>query len=652
MSKEIKHRVTVDTGGAEGNLGRLARAWEGLRGIIGRVTGALRGGRVDLDSMGRSATGAAGNVGGLSMAAGKLGIALAALGAVMGLVRGAARAMGEAIESAVQFQSQTFQLRMLTGSMKEARDVMLQLTEGKQAVDHIFGSTAVVDAYRKLHNYTDGALASAYAVRVLGEASMRTGKDIGSMADTVGRAWQMITAGEDLGRVAMPLMDGGLIGRDFLNDLQRMKDAGAGASEVFMALWAEIEGRGSGSVDEFNRSIDGMRKQIEDFRSIRRTAFGEFFQPLVESWTKAKLYMARDFADFARNPLRMFGVRREEVVVTSEMQQEQMMQQLREAEEKRSTEALNDWRDGRDKRDEEERIAGMSGTQLMAEADSLKGGDQLAYEQMLDRANRKLAQEREQAAAAEARLREQIEEATFNAALQHMSSGEQAAAFAQRRDAEYDLAQAAFDAGDAVKQLEHELRAMQFHGMADAAERREDAEIARRRADEESMFFQEQEYGLRRMAPEAELRERQARVERNRELLGQLPNDPEMHDLRMDVRRSIFADERRIDALQDRPDAPARDDHNRRGIHAFIEDLVNIPELSNPGVIGLDGESRGQSITERFAARLTGGQLTTSEAGRLSREAGASAIERMQVELDNERNRILRDIASRQGVTE
>ena len=686
MSKEVRHRVTVDSQGAEGNIGRLSRAWESLRGILTRVTGVMRGGRVGLDGISRAAAGATGSMGGLGAAAGKLGIALAVLGAAMRVVRGAAREMGRAIESAVTFQSQTFQIRMLTGSMKEARDVMLQLTESSQAVDHIFGTQEVVNAYRALHNYTDGALASAYAVRVLGQASLVTGKDIGSMADSVGRAWQMIVAGESMNRAGRRLIDGGLVDQSFVNDLQRMQDEGRAASEIFMELWSHIEGRGEGALDGYAQTIQGMRQEIEDFRNITRTAFGELFEPMIDSWTRVKLYLARDFADFARNPLRIVGVRaddtpldisREAFDSQSPEQQAWWLSQTgnigdslakiqaaegaRQDDDKMRQQALDDWRDQRDARHEEERLSGMTSDELFAEA--VKYGqagdapDQLRHEQLLERARITAAREaeereRDQELQREAhrrrqeeedRARDRLEEATFRSSLGQMDPDDQVTALTERRDAELELAHEAHLAGDAVKQFHHELRSLnlqdQIRGVMEQIENEE-----RRRADDAARFEdQKREHELRQMRPEDEIRERRERIEADRAAL----EGTDDHDEQMRLRRRIWADERRIDNLEE-PDAPERD-HHRSGLQAYINDLVNIPGLSDSG---LDGKSRTQSITERFASRLTDGQLTTSEAGRLSRDVGASAIERMQVELDNERNRLLRELINKHGLAE
>lgn len=719
--REVRHRVTVDTGGAEGNLGRLARAWEALRGILDRTRGVMRNVKGGMDSVGQSAATSGTGVGGLTVAAGKLGIAMAALGAVLRSVRNGFRELGQTVEAAVNFQSQAFQVRMLTGSMKEARNVLLQLTESSQAVDHIFGTQTVVDAYRALHNYTGGALASAYAVRVLGQASLVTGKEISSMADSVGRAWQMIVAGESMNRAGRRLIDGGLVDQSFINDLQRMQDEGRSATDIFMALWREIEGRGDGALDGYAQTIQGMRQEIEDLKSISRTAFGEFFQPMVDSWTRVKLFLARDIADFARNAsdaglgsvlktfyssgglnpmtaqaalaatyVRYRGEReyseltrdqflamspeeqeaaiRQTQAVSPDMAQEQMRWRLEQESERQRQQQLTDWLSQRDRRQEEDRMAGMSSDELYAEAVryGLQGAtpDPLRHEQMMERAQRAAAREaedresqrerqraaRERRIAEEGRARDRLEEATFRSALGLMDPEDQISALSDRRDAELELATEAKTAGDAVKQFHHELRALnvqdQIRGVMQQIENEE-----RRRADDIARFEdQKREHELRQMDPATEIQQRQERIERDRAALESTPERD--HDQRMALQRRMWGDERRIADLEGREGPSTERDHNRRGLQAFIHDLVNVPELSSSSVVDLSGEGRTRSITDRFSDRLTEGRLTNSEAGRLSREAGASAIERMQMELDNERNRLLRQLIEKQGVTD
>lgn len=722
MGKEVRHRVTIESDEAERKLSALQRAWESVRGAVGRASGGLRGGKVGLDDVTKAAGGASTGLGGASLSALKLGGALAILSAAFKVVVAAAREMGRAIESAVQFQTQTFQMRMLTGSMKEAREVMLQLTEGKQAVDHIFGSTAVVDAYRKLHNYTGGALASAYAVRVLGEASLKTGKDIGSMADTVGRAWQAITSGANMDTGSVKgLMDEGLVSQEFINQLKRMKYEGRSASDIFMALWNEIEQRGAGSVNTLAGSIDDLRKRIADTKGTIRTQMGEWFMPMVAAWNRAKLGMLKDIEHITKNPIRFkvamagaispallplagmylraekwyqkrtghgffsgkdFGPSpemsmddylamgaderehakgRAKATGNADLSKQMIMWEAADAAEKQRQQQLSDFRSNVDARREEERIEGMTSSEMFAEANRYgplgEIDDELKFEQLLDRANQKLAEERERAAEeaeatrkAEENLRKTMEEATFRSSLQYMTAGEQAEALRGRRDAAYGDATALRAAGDELSALAAELRALNLNGQVVAAERQAENEEQRRKDENFAFFEQQQEHELRKMTPGDESAERRARIQRNKELLDEMPDDPELHDVRMDLKRRIFADERRVEELDGRKGNKSKP--NRRGMDDFISDLVNIPELTNPGVIGLDGKSRTKSITERFADRLTQGQLTTSEAGRLSKEAGASAIERMQIELDNERNRILRDLKSRLGVTE
>lgn len=298
MAREVKRRVRVETGQAErslDNLGRKFRQTGQSADTLSQKAGAQGGGLKEGFRQAAQGSGLFGGALGKLMSIGTgVGAVFVGVQVAMRAVGAAAREMGKWISEAISFQKQTFQLRMLTGSMREARSVMLQLTEGALAVDHVFGSDAVVAAYRKLHNYTNGALASANVVKLLGDVAARTGNDIGALADTMGRAWQMIAAGEDLGRVAFPLMNMNLVTREFVNELQQMKDAGASAADIFMTLYAEIERVHRGGVDQLAGSLDDLRKQTADLASQTRRRFGEMFEPGLSGWERFKQRILRE----------------------------------------------------------------------------------------------------------------------------------------------------------------------------------------------------------------------------------------------------------------------------------------------------------------------------------------------------------------------
>lgn len=203
-------------------------------------------------------------------------------------VRLAAKSLSRAISGLkstiaenVAFQKHTFDLKVLEGSYRAARQAMLQLTEGKFAVDHVFGTDSVVKAYRDLHTYTNGALASAYAVNVLGNRAAHTGNSIEAMSDIVGRAWQSIVSGEGLGRVGMQLTQQLRIDRSVVRELERMKESGASAGEVWHRLWQEIE-KTNDAIRNSEGSMDRLNKTIADSKGTIANAWGSVLRPIAQ----------------------------------------------------------------------------------------------------------------------------------------------------------------------------------------------------------------------------------------------------------------------------------------------------------------------------------------------------------------------------------
>ncbi len=235
-----------------------------------------------------------------------VGLALGGLALAGAAASAAIRGIVHATNEAVKFQSFTFQLRTLTGSMREARQVMLQLTEGKFSESEMFfGTDAVVEAYRALHTYSNGALASAYAVNVLGNHAAKMGKDVRQVAEVVGRAWQGIVSGEGLGRTGMQLFTELRIPRSVIRDLERMQEEGASAADIWDRLWSEISAS-SGTIDGLSGSVEMLGKRIADTKGTIATQLGEIFLPFRQAFDTVWLHILGRIDQITKNPIRLY----------------------------------------------------------------------------------------------------------------------------------------------------------------------------------------------------------------------------------------------------------------------------------------------------------------------------------------------------------
>jgi hypothetical protein len=309
MSGELKYKISVDDKLTPA-VANARNALDAFKGNIRNVTSAFKsgdwsGGVRALQNIGGGASTAGAGFKGLLSLVNPTTLALAAGGVAVAALAMAWKGLKIAVGEAIAFEKHTYQLRTLVGGLREARQVMLQLTEGRYSdADMFFGTDAVVAAYRALHTYSNGAIASAYRVHTLGNAAARTGKDIGQMAEIMGRAWQAITNREDFGRVGMMLKNELRLPTAFVNDLQRMRDQGATAAEIWGALTAEIE-KSAGAIDEMSKSVDGLSKRIADAKGTIAVQLGEIFLPLKKGFDHVWVYILEKIADITKNPLRL-----------------------------------------------------------------------------------------------------------------------------------------------------------------------------------------------------------------------------------------------------------------------------------------------------------------------------------------------------------
>jgi hypothetical protein len=302
---QIRYTITAEdrmsdvVSKVRGNFGQLKDG-------VSRIAGEFRqnGWGAGVKALGDMRIQSLGAVPGMRLLLGLINPATMALGAMAVAGKLATLAMAQlrvAVREAVNFQTATFDLAPLVGGVRQARQVMLQLTEGKEAVDHVFGQDAVKRAYRDLHTYSDGALATARNVRILGENARRTGMDLGQVSQQVGQVWQRIVGGQEmqsLRRVFQSMR----LDPNLVNELERMREAGASAGELWSRFWAELE-KAKGTIQATSGSIDDLNKRIADAKTTIATTLGEFFTPLVTGWKKAQLAILEGMAKLTRREI-------------------------------------------------------------------------------------------------------------------------------------------------------------------------------------------------------------------------------------------------------------------------------------------------------------------------------------------------------------
>jgi len=366
------------------------------------------------------------------VALGLMGLKLACMA-----VGAAFRAVGAAIGEAAAFQKHTFDLKALEGSYGAARQAMLALTEGKQAVDAEFGTDAVVKAYKTLHTYSGGALASANMVNLLGNRAKFTGKSIEEMGEIAGKAWQAIAAGNGLGMAKEQLGSGMRIDASVIKELEDMQKAGASAGEVWLRLRDEIE-KTSNTIADSEGSVESLDERIADAKGTISTGLGEMFLPLSEAWKTVSAEILDGFAEILGRGKEV----RDELAETARAREKDVLDKAAAAE--ASAQLEKKWGEARERqtqRREDQRLEALPMDQVLQEAATAQKEGRVAdWEKLTQLYEKKLAEAIEQTAAGQKKAMEDVAKKREELARAEADATEKGKTLAEQQQQDVDQA--------------------------------------------------------------------------------------------------------------------------------------------------------------------------------------------------------------------
>jgi hypothetical protein len=463
MSDNGKIKYTIDAEDRMSDvLGRVNQSYSSLTGAIKSTYGALRSGGVRgaVEHFKNLRVGGMANTGMFKMLVGAINPVTLALGiatVAAKVFRDAMAKIRESIGQAVEFQKHTFDLKALEGSYIRARQTMLSLTEGKQAVDHEFGTDAVVKAYKNLHTYSDGALASANMVSLLGNRAKFTGKSIQEMSEVAGKAWQAISQGNGLRMAREQLISTMRIDSSVIKELEDMQKAGASAGDVWLRLRDELQ-KTSNTIEDSKGSIDDLNKRIKDAKGTIGTAFGELFAPMVKGWKSAEVAILDGFA-------KILGRGKE---VREELAEQARAREADEMNRKQAEELEKKWGEARGRqtqRREDERFSAMPVWQIGQEAEKAEREGRVDdWEKLTQLREKKLAE----ALTAQAKKEEEQQKAVADARKQQADA--ELTAIEEARKLAEEQAAAAAAAADALASRKDQLGLAGMSGEDRAAE--------------------------------------------------------------------------------------------------------------------------------------------------------------------------------------
>lgn len=139
-----------------------------------------------------------------------------------------------------------------------------------------FRMDEVARASKMLEVLTKGALSTFKGLRLVGDAAAVADQDFTSVARSVGRLYDGLQSGRPIGEAAFRLQELGLLSGETVTKLERMRDAGATANEMWRVVENDLR-RASGAMVELSQSLEGLQSTYEDSRNLMAAGFGKGF---------------------------------------------------------------------------------------------------------------------------------------------------------------------------------------------------------------------------------------------------------------------------------------------------------------------------------------------------------------------------------------
>jgi hypothetical protein len=195
------------------------------------------------------------SVAGVSLLAGgaaAAGIAVAKLGSAITDI---------GIGGNANIENLTVSFTTLLGSVDAAQKRMADLTDF--AARTPFNLPEVAAASRVLQTMTDGALATAKGLTLVGDVAAGTQQSFQDIAVWIGRAYSAIQSGRPFGEAAQRLQELGALSGDARNQLEAMQKTGASSSQIWAVFSGQME-KFNGLMEKQSHTLTGLSSTIQD----------------------------------------------------------------------------------------------------------------------------------------------------------------------------------------------------------------------------------------------------------------------------------------------------------------------------------------------------------------------------------------------------
>lgn len=171
----------------------------------------------------------------------------------------------EAQDAGLQFRNTIEDLetsfQSLLGSQGAALSRMKDLK--KFAAETPFEMPEIAQASRVLQTLTKGALSSGGGLTMVGNVAAATGRDFRELALHVGRLYDGLQSGREVGRALMELQQMGVVSGDVRNRIERMQKSGAEGSKIWAVASAEFS-KFAGEMDRRSQTLNGLSSTLSD----------------------------------------------------------------------------------------------------------------------------------------------------------------------------------------------------------------------------------------------------------------------------------------------------------------------------------------------------------------------------------------------------
>lgn len=181
-----------------------------------------------------------------------------------------------------RLESMQVAFETLLGGTADAKARMEELR--KFAADTPFQIPEVAQASRTLEMLTHGALSSGQGLRMVGDAATAAQMPIADMAMWIGRLYDGLKSGREVGESLMRLQEMAVISGDTRGKIEELQKSGAKGSDVWAVAATEFD-KYAGSMKRGSETLEGIKSNLED------------------AWSTAKTDAVKDFAEHSKASL-------------------------------------------------------------------------------------------------------------------------------------------------------------------------------------------------------------------------------------------------------------------------------------------------------------------------------------------------------------